>query len=236
MGAGNVALVFARWGALNHAPFRALIYMAHRSLDNGNPPSFWGGREELAVALGRPLPEPYGKQFDDMRKANAEVVKKVISTLTKAGAITLTQPAGPGRNAAYSLNLRIPGLGYPQGDGGKPVPPSGGKSHPRMVGTQVADGGNSVPPLGGVGEVGLSTGVDGGGDQQPAGVARARAGEGDFQQFGEFDYRSASAYLLTLTDADRADADARARADLPDAKREEVIIRAAQLALKGIPA
>ena len=53
MGAGNVGLVYARWGHLPHAPFRVLAYMALRTLDDGDPPRFWGGRESLAVALGR---------------------------------------------------------------------------------------------------------------------------------------------------------------------------------------
>jgi hypothetical protein len=236
MGAGNVGLAFARWGSLNHAPFRALVYMAHRSLDSGNPPRFWGGREDLASALGRPIPEPYGEEFEKMRKADFEMVKKVIGALTKAGAITMFQAPSAGQNAVYTLNLRTVVDELSTGGGGNSVPPTGGNSVPRMVGTGFPEGGNSVPPLGGRGEVGLSTGVDGQGDQQPAGVARARVSEGDSQQFGEFDYRSAAEYLMTLSDADRVAADARAVADLPGAKREEIIIRAAQLAWKGIPA
>lgn len=235
MGAGNVGLVFARWGSLNHAPFRALVYMAHRSLDNGNPPLFWGGREEIAVALGRPIAEPYGEEFEKMRKANYETVKKVVGVLTKAGAIALNRAPSVGQNAVYALNLRASEMGYLQGSGGKPVPPGGGNSVPPMVGTEFPEGGNSVPPLGGRGVVGVVKDVDGEDDQQRAGFARARVSNVIGHQFGEFNYASASAYLLTLTDAARDVAAAAAEAELPGAKREAVIIRAAQLA-KGIPA
>jgi hypothetical protein len=230
MGAQNVALVFTRWGHLHHAPFRAFIYMAHRSLDGGNPPQYWGGREEIAMALGRPIPEPYGDDFEKKRKADFEAVKKVIETLTKRGAISLAMAARPGRHAVYTLHLRT-------GDGGNSLPPSGGNSLPRMVGTERADGGNSVPPRGERGVVGLTVGVDGRGDQQPAGLAHAHANSEDHPQQwpGEFDYQSASLFLLTLNDETRATADAAARADLPGADREQQIIHAAEIAFKETP-
>lgn len=228
MGAGNVSLAFARWGSLNHAPFRALVFMAHRSLDSGNPPQFWGGREELAVALGRPLPEPYGDEFEKKRKADFEMVKKVVAQLTSAGAVTLAKPAGPRQNAVYSLNLR-------SGGGGKPVPPSGGNSVPRMVGTERDNGGKPVPPLGEEGEVGVLEDIDGGDDQLRAGSARARVSGKKSHQFGAFNYRSASEFLMTLDDARRAAVCAQAETELGNGDRTKVIIHAAQLA-RGVSA
>lgn len=105
MGAGNVGLVYARWGHLPHAPFRVLAYMALRTLDDGDPPRFWGGRESLAVALGRLVPKPEDEQSRRERKAAFEAVKEVTATLRRLGAIEIIEPARPTRNAVYALNL-----------------------------------------------------------------------------------------------------------------------------------
>jgi hypothetical protein len=53
MGAGNVKAVYALWADLPDRPFRVLAYMALTAKDADDPPMFWGGRESLAVAIGR---------------------------------------------------------------------------------------------------------------------------------------------------------------------------------------
>lgn len=177
MGAQNVGLAYARWGALNHAPFRVLVYMAYRSLDSGNPPIFYAGRDEVAsAALGRPIPEP-GPEFEKQRKADWAMVKKIIRDLSSTGAIKLIQAAGPSQNAVYELNLIGIDKSYPQGGGGTSVPPSGGTSGTRMVVPQVRYGGTSGSPLGGEGVLGVVLRRDGEGDQQPAGFAHTREDE-----------------------------------------------------------
>ena len=176
MGAQNVGLVYARWGALNHAPFRVLAYMALRSLDSGNPPIYYAGRDEIAMALGRQIPEP-GPDFERSRKADWAMAKKVVRELTQAGAIILNTPASTGQNAVYELNIRGIDKSYPQGTGGTSSPPSGGTSGNRLVVPQVSTGGTSGTPLGVQGVLGVVVRTDGEGDQQAAGSARASAEE-----------------------------------------------------------
>jgi hypothetical protein len=53
MGAGNVKAVYALWADLPDRPLRVLAYMALTAKDADDPPMFWGGRESLAVAIGR---------------------------------------------------------------------------------------------------------------------------------------------------------------------------------------
>ncbi len=158
MGAGNVGLVYARWGKLPHAPFRVLAYMALRTLDDDDPPMFWGGRESLAVALGRIVPKPQDEQSKRERKAAFEAVKDVTSTLRRFGAIELVEEARPKRNAVYALNLHrlMVGAESPPsppepsalGHGemvGAETPPVVGVQTPPVVGAEPADGGGSTP-------------------------------------------------------------------------------------------
>ena len=161
MGAGNVGLVYARWGHLSHAPFRVLAYMALRTLDDDDPPQFWGGRESLAVALGRIVPKPQDEQSRRERKAAFEAVKEMTTVLKKAGAVELVEAARPGRNAVYALNLhrRMVGLEPPpsqnesprfdtEGMVGSEHPPVVGVQTPPVVGAEPADGGRSAPTRG----------------------------------------------------------------------------------------
>lgn len=244
MGAQNVALVFTRWGHLHHAPFRALVYMAHRSLDSGNPPKFWGGREEIAMALGRPIPEPYGDEFDKKREADYEVVRKVTRTLTRAGAISLDRMPGPGQHAVYALHLRLT-------DGGNSVPTSGGNSAWERGELSVGTGGNQFPPKEKKEPEGLKLGVDSEDDQQRAGVAHARASDEKNYQSRviiseserdsldandiETSYRVAVAVLARREDLGQPFID-QAQAEMPNAEWNAVVIRAAQIFAKGIPA
>jgi hypothetical protein len=225
MGAGNVALVFARWGQLNHAPFRALTYMAHRSLDNDNPPRFWGGREEIAFALGRVVPEGLDDSSIRQRKAALEAVKDVMKALKAAGAVTQVQASKPGQRAVYVLNLRSRMVGAE-------TPPVVGAQPPLMVGAEPAIGGGSTPPRGVEEELGLSSGVAGQDHPEPAGTARtSEANNRIGSKIGEFNYQSASAYLMLLDEESRVAVDTQARQELPDADREKQIIRAAEIAL-----
>lgn len=184
MGAQNVGLVYARWGALNHAPFRVLAYMALRSLDSGNPPIFYAGRDELAsAALGRPIPEP-GPEFEKQRKSDWAMVKKITRELYAAGAISLVQAAGPDQNAVYKLNLAGIEKGYPQEDGATSGSPSGGTSGSPKSG----NGGTSGSPSGATSgsPLGVSKSIKafrgapriiGNPDQPPHALARVREDE-----------------------------------------------------------
>jgi hypothetical protein len=117
MGATNVRLAFALWGELPATPFRALVFMALTSLDEDSERTkarrYFAGREALAVALGRNIPD--APQDDDespaaisarrVRHTAFVTVQANLSTLTTARAITPIRKGRPGRQAEYELNL-----------------------------------------------------------------------------------------------------------------------------------
>lgn len=113
MGLDNVKLAYANWAHLPDLGFRLLVFMAMKSMDNGRPPLFWLGREEMAVALGRRMPtEPSPTDFSPRaeadrkaRQADLQAVKRALMQLTKVGAAALHEAPVPGRRATYSLNL-----------------------------------------------------------------------------------------------------------------------------------
>jgi len=149
MGAGNVKLVFAVWGDLPHAPFRMLAYMALRSMDSDDPPRFWGGREELAYAIGRPVPEGKDEAANRERKTIFGAVKDTQRALKARGAITLLKDAGPGQNAVFAINLRTPIVGGSQTPPGvAQSPPVGGSQTSPVGGSEPGNGGVSDPSLG----------------------------------------------------------------------------------------
>jgi hypothetical protein len=107
MGIGNVKATFARWYALPDLPFRLLIYMAARSMDDDDPPLYFAGWEELALAGGRIVP---GKSDVDGEAAKARrsaevAVSSATKTLIKRGAVKVISRGAPGRNATYALML-----------------------------------------------------------------------------------------------------------------------------------
>src|SRR5574341_1281057 len=173
MGAGNVGLVYGLWGHLPHAPFRVLAYMALRTLDDDDPPQFWGGRESLALALGRIVPKPEDEQSRRERKAAFEAVKEATSTLRRLGAIELVEAARPKRNAVYALNLhrrmvevQPPPFANDSPDAcreamvGAESPPVVGAQTPPVVGGEPADGGGSAPTRREVGGITNNEGLE----------------------------------------------------------------------------
>jgi hypothetical protein len=111
MGASNVKAVYARWGSLEDLPFRVLVYMSVVSHD-GNMPRYWGGREALCLAAGRPVPDPArgNPAVAKVRKAAFKALDRIIDALSAAGAIVQTGTAYSGRNAEYALNLTGQGV------------------------------------------------------------------------------------------------------------------------------
>lgn len=107
MGAGNVKAVFALWGDLPGAAFRLLTYMALRSKDADSPPTYYGGRDDLAFALGRKIPSAADADAEGRREREAafKAVKAAIGVLVKQGAIAPAERARPGWNAVYALKL-----------------------------------------------------------------------------------------------------------------------------------
>lgn len=106
MGAGNAQLAYVVWGHLSDLEIRLLAFMALTSLDQSTPsqPSrmYFGGREHLAIGLGRPMP---GDDDPKGQKAVREAVRRVVKSLVDAGAIERTTHAREGRRQAYRLHL-----------------------------------------------------------------------------------------------------------------------------------
>jgi hypothetical protein len=158
MGVRNVGLVYARWVHLPDRSFRALTYMALRSLDDDDPPMFWGGREELAFALGKIVPpEPAdsdlsarAEQYRKQRASDFQAVKMAVMKLTSVNVVTLERKSRGGLPAMYALHLAL-GLGY---DG--PTPPST-TDVPLQYAEPTPSGTSGVPLAGGVGGVTFGT-------------------------------------------------------------------------------
>lgn len=117
MGAENVKATFGTWGRLPDRAFRALVYMVNRTYDrptDGKPPrTFWGGREELAVALGVTVPPRPGQDVPQdvrdkvvkARKSAFKVTDKVVAILVSEGAIERIREPRSGIRAEYRLLL-----------------------------------------------------------------------------------------------------------------------------------
>lgn len=141
MGIENVKLVYGQWTHLPDRAFRLLVFMAMVSMDNDRPPTFWGGREQLAYALGRmtpdePAPTDMSARAESYRKARAadfQAVKVALNALTKAGVAVLENRPRPGKNAIYSLHLgALMGKAQPTEQGRTSLPT--GKAQPTGTG------------------------------------------------------------------------------------------------------
>lgn len=117
MGARNVGLVYVTWPDLSHRAFRALVYMALKSLDDPGEHNaartYFGGRPGLALALGVVMPdEPIPGDSSDaavaargQRHSALVRVDQVLRELVKAGAIRKVRNGSSKRTAAYELEL-----------------------------------------------------------------------------------------------------------------------------------
>lgn len=113
MGASNVSKAFKHWAHLDDRSFRVLCRMALVSMDNGEPPKYWAGRDDLALALGKAVPpkpdkgdgSPEAKAADRIRASSFEIVRKAVAVLAKEGVISSSGDAGYRGRAEYSLHL-----------------------------------------------------------------------------------------------------------------------------------
>jgi hypothetical protein len=97
VGATNVKAVYAWWSHLADQPFRLLAYMALTAKDDDSPPRFWGGRESLAIGIGRTPPHT---------ETDFRAVGRAMGKLRSAGAVELEQHSSPGRRANYVIRLQ----------------------------------------------------------------------------------------------------------------------------------
>lgn len=102
MGYQNVARAYTFWARhLTHAPFRVFVYMCLATLDDADPPRYYGGQEALCEALGRTR---------DMSHADVQAVSAAMRELRRKGAIETVVTGVRGRRAEYLLNLNGPEL------------------------------------------------------------------------------------------------------------------------------
>lgn len=113
MGAGNVAIVLARWSrSLNDKPFRVLVAMALTAKDDDTTPRYWGGWAHLARAAGATFPDACERcrGCSDCQAAQ-RTARRAISALTEAGIVTLVGRARKAWNAEYELHIGEPNDG-----------------------------------------------------------------------------------------------------------------------------
>ena len=88
---------------LDDRPFCILAYMALRARDNDAAPWYGAGHDELAaVGLGLPM----GTEHD--RQNGIRAVRRAMTALHAAGAVTTHRYARPGKHATYLLWLDTP--------------------------------------------------------------------------------------------------------------------------------
>lgn len=121
MGAAHAKAVYGLWGHLPHAPHRLLVFMALTAKDGDDPPTFWGGRDTLAVALGRAVPLEQTDAAQRVRNASYVAVRAAVQHLVEVGAIARDRRSSPGRTSRYVLNVRL----MEQADAALPRPGSG---------------------------------------------------------------------------------------------------------------
>jgi len=92
MGAGLVKAAYAVGAvcSIDHAPMRVFVYMALVAVDSDPEPRYWGGYDDLAVAMGKSGP------------AGHRAAGRALSALSTAGLIQ-SSGAAPGRNSRYRL-------------------------------------------------------------------------------------------------------------------------------------
>lgn len=115
MGAGLVKLAYAYAVdvPLNPNEFRLLAFMALTALDDpkdGRPAkTYFAGREESALALGRRVPDRGASEDGDRERTSAfQLLKVALAGLCDLSAIKQLEPARRGKRAArYELILDV---------------------------------------------------------------------------------------------------------------------------------
>lgn len=111
-GARLVGKVLDRWSHLPDYHFRALVRMAHRSLDDPTPEhpaaTYWGGREYIARCWPQPFPASDSPEDGRRRASILNTVSVVCRELRFEGAIEVIKgprAPGPGKRQVFLLTL-----------------------------------------------------------------------------------------------------------------------------------
>lgn len=95
MGAQLVNKCYTFWTDLPDRPFRLLTYMSLVAKDTNAKPTFWGGRDSLAEALG----------LDPSSPSSARMVSRAIAHLVTAGAVARAYIGHHNKRSEYLLTL-----------------------------------------------------------------------------------------------------------------------------------
>lgn len=109
MGANYAEAAIEQWASqLDGKPLVALIRMALVVPDAKKEPTYWGGWETLAHALGANMAwdSDSSDEAERLRRNAQRAVERVVKRLVEVGAIQRVGRGHAGRQAEYLLNLR----------------------------------------------------------------------------------------------------------------------------------
>jgi hypothetical protein len=112
-------LLRGHWAELSGSARLLLARMALSALDDGQPPRYFGGHEELAQTLDGQLHDVGPKRDAQLRR-----VRRLLDQLRQAGAIEIAKTAHLGHRAEYTLKIRraLQGRNSPTGLQGRNSP------------------------------------------------------------------------------------------------------------------
>lgn len=123
MGAGHATRVYVDWPDLPDKAFRLLVHMALTAKDSHTEPTYCGGREALAMALGLPPGD----------KGSHQSVKRAVRALVDAGAVSRVLTGYAGKRSEYRIHF----------------PERGSESDPQRGSSTAPQRGSESDPLGG---------------------------------------------------------------------------------------
>ena len=137
MGAQLVSRVYTSWSHLPDRPFRLLCHMALIVKDATKKPTYWGGRDAMAQALGL---EP--------GEAAYQSVKRAVRQIVAAGAAEIAIHGHAGKRTEYVLTLTGKGVTERPSRGSVNDPHSGSVNDPQRGSLSDPSAGHSVTPQG----------------------------------------------------------------------------------------
>ena len=137
MGAQLVSRVYTSWSHLPDRPFRLLVHMALIVKDATKKPTYWGGRDAMAQALGLPPGD-----------AAYQSVKRAVRQIVTAGAAEIAIQGHAGKRTEYVLTLEPKGVTKRPARGSLNDPQSGSVNDPHRGSLSDPSAGHSVTPQG----------------------------------------------------------------------------------------
>lgn len=107
MGYRNVGFVVGLYGDLSGNAHKVLTCMAFWAHDDGRPPRYFKGPDDLLLSMGRinPMDGDTSPGAVRARDANAEALRAAVAELRRRGLVTYAVKPAKGRTAEYHLHL-----------------------------------------------------------------------------------------------------------------------------------